>query len=76
MVAESGLHNWLNHLPGWAQVLVAIGLGILFLGWLIYQIVQGWQRRQRTPKPKKGPEFEGPGVEGTARVLKWTNAGG
>jgi hypothetical protein len=76
MVAESGLHDWLNHLPGWAQVPVAIGLGILFLGWLIYQIVRGWQRRQRTPKPNKGPEFDGPGVERTARVLKWTYARG
>jgi hypothetical protein len=76
MAAEHGLQDWLNQLPGWAQVLVAIGLGILFFGWVGYQILQAWQRRQRTAKPKKGPEFAGPAVEGTARVLKWTSGSG
>jgi hypothetical protein len=69
-----GLHYLLTHIPAWAQGPVLIGVVIVCASWFIYQIVASWQRRQRTPKPKKRPEFEGPAVTGTARVLEWRGA--
>jgi hypothetical protein len=55
-------------LPNWAAVAVVIGIFLAFL--FIYVIVSA-RSRQRRPKIKKRPDFQGPALTGTAQVLAW-----